>query len=102
MSSKTSDFVRHRIDLDNPPPLTDKQNRELATLATMPDEDIDYSDIPKLDDAALSQFRPLKRQITARIDADVLHWLRSAGSGYQSRMNAILRREMLASLKARR
>jgi len=34
-----------------------------------------------------------------RIDSDVLHWLRAHGKGYQSRLNAILRREMLASLK---
>ena len=34
-----------------------------------------------------------------RIDSDVLAWLRAGGKGYQSRINAILRREMLASLK---
>jgi uncharacterized protein (DUF4415 family) len=34
-----------------------------------------------------------------RIDSDVLHWLRAHGKGYQSRINAILRREMLASLE---
>jgi BrnA antitoxin of type II toxin-antitoxin system len=32
-----------------------------------------------------------------RIDADVLAWLRAQGKGYQSRINAILRREMLAA-----
>jgi uncharacterized protein (DUF4415 family) len=41
-------------------------------------------------------WRPVKRQITARVDADVLAWLNAGGKGYQSRMNAILRREMLA------
>ena len=44
-------------------------------------------------------YKPLKRQITARVDADVLEWLKSQGKGYQSRLNAILRREMLSSLK---
>jgi uncharacterized protein (DUF4415 family) len=44
----------------------------------------------------------VKQQITARVDADVLAWLKSQGKGYQARMNAILRREMLASLKSRR
>jgi uncharacterized protein (DUF4415 family) len=34
-----------------------------------------------------------------RIDTDVLAWLRAQGKGYQSRINAILRREMLAALK---
>lgn len=40
-------------------------------------------------------FRPVKQQITARVDADVLAWLKSQGKGYQSRMNAILRDAML-------
>jgi uncharacterized protein (DUF4415 family) len=44
-------------------------------------------------------YRPLKRQITARVDADVLDWLKAQGKGYQSRINAILRREMLTSAK---
>jgi uncharacterized protein (DUF4415 family) len=35
------------------------------------------------------------------VDADVLEWLKSQGEGYQSRINAILRREMLAAHKAR-
>lgn len=44
-------------------------------------------------------YRSIKRQITARVDADVLDWLKSYGKGYQARLNAILRREMLASAK---
>jgi uncharacterized protein (DUF4415 family) len=44
-------------------------------------------------------YKPVNRQITARVDADVLEWLKSQGRGYQSRINAILRREMLSSLK---
>jgi uncharacterized protein (DUF4415 family) len=47
-------------------------------------------------------YRPVKRQITARVYADVLDWLKSQGRGYQSRINATLRREMLASSKARK
>jgi uncharacterized protein (DUF4415 family) len=44
-------------------------------------------------------YRPNKKQITAKVDADVLDWLKSQGKGYQSRMNAILRREMLESVR---
>ena len=51
------------------------------------------------DGAARRIHRPVKRQITARVDADVLQWLKSQGRGYQSRINAILRREMLAAAK---
>jgi uncharacterized protein (DUF4415 family) len=42
-----------------------------------------------------AHYRPIKQQITARVDSDVLAWLKSQGKGYQSRINAILRREML-------
>ncbi len=41
-------------------------------------------------------FRPIKRQLTMRIDSDVLAWLRSKGPGYLTRVNAILREEMLS------
>ncbi len=39
-------------------------------------------------------FRPLKKQITVRLDADVLAWLKAGGPGYQSRINGILRAAM--------
>ena len=87
------------------PPLPDAQAEHLADLAALPDESIDTRDIPELSDAAWSAgvrgrfYRPVKQQITARIDADVLDWLKSDGRGYQGRLNAILRREMLASLR---
>ena len=35
-------------------------------------------------------------------DADVFDWLKAQGKGYQSRINAILRREMLTSVKSGR
>lgn len=87
------------------PPLTGPQREPLAELAALPDGTIDTSDIPELSDEAWSAgvrgrfYRPVKQQITARVDADVLDWLKSQGRGYQGRLNAILRREMLASLK---
>ena len=91
--------------LETLPSLTDRQREHLAELAAQPDESIDTSDIPELTDEAWSTgvrgrfYRPVKQQITARVDADVLEWLKSQGKGYQGRLNAILRREMLASLK---
>jgi uncharacterized protein (DUF4415 family) len=90
------------------PPLTEAQRKHLTELAALPDESIDTSDIPELSDEAWSAavrgrfYRPVKQQITARVDADVLDWLKSQGRGYQGRLNAILRREMLASLKRAR
>ena len=83
------------------PPLTKADRARLKALAGRPDKEIDSSDIPVLTDdefrtAVRGRFyRPMKKQITARVDADVLAWLKRYGKGYQSRMNAILRREML-------
>lgn len=93
------------IDLDDLPPLTEAQKIELAALAARPDEEIDYSDIPPLTEDFWKNgvrgklYRPTKTSTTVRIDSDVLAWLRAQGKGYQSRLNAILRREMLAALK---
>ena len=59
------------------------------------DEDIDYSDIPELDNDFFREARvvvpPGKQQLTIRLDTDVLAWLKAQGKGYQSRINAILR-----------
>ncbi len=94
--------------LETPPALTDAQRDHLAELAALPDETIDTSDIPELSEEAWAAgvrgrfYRPVKQQITARVDADVLDWLKSQGRGYQGRLNAILRREMLASIKQAR
>lgn len=64
----------------------------------MKDSDIDYSDIPPLDRSfftrATETWPPAKQQLTIRLDADVLHWLRSSGRGYQTRINRILRMAM--------
>jgi len=62
---------------------------------------IDTSDIPPLTEEFFAQairnpyYRPVKQSTTVRIDADVLAWLRRQGAGYQTRINAILRRAML-------
>ncbi len=100
MRTKTVSYT-----LDTLPPLTEAQKADLRALAARPESEIDYSDVPFLSEDQLKNarrgvfYRPIKRQITARIDADVLDWLKGQGRGYQSRMNAILRREMLACSK---
>lgn len=89
------------------PPLTEAQRANLKALAARPDSEIDTSDLPEMTDGQWENarrgrfYRPLKRQITARVDADVLDWLKAQGGGYQSRINAILRREMLEAFKQR-
>jgi uncharacterized protein (DUF4415 family) len=61
----------------------------------MRDKDIDYSDIPSLDKSFLKKattpWPPVKKQLTIRLDADVLEWLKGHGRGYQTRINRILR-----------
>jgi uncharacterized protein (DUF4415 family) len=42
---------------------------------------------------------PLTQAPPARLDSDVLHWLKSEGNGYHLRMNGILRKAMLAAVK---
>lgn len=61
----------------------------------MKDSDIDYSDIPALGNEFFTKatvpWPPTKQQLTIRLDADVLAWLKSQGRGYQTRINRILR-----------
>lgn len=75
-----------------------KQVSELKELARLPDNQIDLSDAPELPDwtnAVVGKFyRPIKRPVTVRIDADVLAWLKRSGPGYQTRINALLRQAM--------
>ena len=78
--------------------LTPKQRAALQALEDLPDEQIDTTDIPELLDwsgARRGQFyRPVKRQITLRLDADVIAWFKARsqnGRGYQTDINRALR-----------
>ena len=68
---------------------------DLKRIDAQSDQDIDYSDIPELDKDFFKKARvvisPRKKQLTLRLDADVLEWMKAQGKGYQSRINAILR-----------
>ena len=68
---------------------------DLARIDRMKDAEIDYSDIPRLDRAffkkATIAWPPAKKQLTIRLDEDVLSWLKRHGKGYQTRINRILR-----------
>lgn len=86
--------------------MDDAAKKRIADFANLPDSEIDTSDIPawtKEDFAQASLFhslyKPRKEQVTARIDADVLAWLKSFGKGYQTLMNELLRKEMMESKK---
>ena len=88
------------------PPRTDDDRARLRALADRPDSEIDLSDMPEWTPADFANaergkfYRPLKAQITAKVDKDVLAWLKADGPGYQSRLNAILRRAMMSAREA--
>jgi uncharacterized protein (DUF4415 family) len=89
-------------------PITAARKIRLAKLAGGPDKEIDTSDIPELTEkfwrnAVRNPFyRPIKKQLTLRLDADVIAWLRLHGKGYQTRANALLRAAMLQDVDQRR
>jgi len=85
---------------------TTKKARIAAKIKAF--KNTDFSDCPELTDEQLAQmkpshyrnmsnFKPIKKTVNVRLDADVLEWLQNAGKGYQTRMNAILRKAMLQS-----
>jgi uncharacterized protein (DUF4415 family) len=85
--------------------LTAGQKRRLQKPSKQRDEDIDTSEIPELTEKFWQNavrnpfYRPAKRQLTLRLDADIIAWLRRQGKGYQTRANALLREVMLGDLK---
>ena len=81
--------------------LTNNQNAELKALEALPDEYIDTADAPENLDWSNAErgvfYRPVKQQITLRLDADILHWFRihaRNGRGYQTDINRALRKHV--------
>ena len=79
---------------------TDKERLDAVRDAELTEAARSDPDNPPLDDTFFAAarkmrledlVRPPKKQITIRLDADVLEWFRSSGKGYQSRINAVLR-----------
>nr|WP_294516225.1 BrnA antitoxin family protein [uncultured Rhodopila sp.] len=63
-------------------------------IAATPDADIDFSDIPELDDAFWDNARLVEpdrtQSVTLRVKKSVLDTFKAQGKGYQTRMNAVL------------
>ncbi|NNM60215.1 MAG: BrnA antitoxin family protein [Legionellales bacterium] len=74
---------------------------DLKKLDEIKDEDIDYSDIPPLDDSFFTKvtvdFPKPKKSVTLRIDDEVLAWFKAQGKGYQTKMNEVLRKFVIAN-----
>jgi uncharacterized protein (DUF4415 family) len=84
-----------------------KSGTNLKRLDAMTDAEIDFSDIPEVTPEMFAQGRvrrglkPIpKRQLTLRLDSDVIEWFKKQGGGYQTRMNALLRAYMKKHDKA--
>lgn len=85
--------VRFTLDPDNPPVPT---KAELARLDAIREEDIDYSDIPELDEEFWKHAKiirpPQKPVVTLRVDAETVAFFKGEDpKGYTSRMAAVLR-----------
>ncbi|HTW68896.1 MAG TPA: BrnA antitoxin family protein [Acetobacteraceae bacterium] len=79
-------------------PLSSAQKAELAALAALPDDKINTRAVPEQLNWSGARrgvfYRPVKRQLTLRLDADVVAWFKSRapnGSGYQTSINNALR-----------
>src|SRR6202140_4710106 len=88
--------------------LNAKNIDRLKKLAARPDEEIDTSDIPELSEKCWQNavrnpfYRPLKQQLTLRLDADIIAWLRRQRRGYQTGGNTLLSDFMLEDLNPKR
>lgn len=102
MSAKHTGTVKFHLDTKKAPRLTPVQAKALRAKR---DAEIDTSDIPS--QAGMKWSRPgalvpveNKRQLTIRLDADVLAFFKRTGRRYQSRINAALREYVNAQKRA--
>lgn len=85
------------------------QQAELEALAALPDDRIDTSGMPEVRDRSDAKrglfHRPVKQQLTLRLDADLVAWFKqhaANGQGYQPDINRALRDHVQRSQRARR
>ena len=76
-----------------------------AQIAATKDEDIDFSEIPELDETFWQEAKivnpDLTEQITIRVKRSVLDYFRAPGKGYQTRINRVLDSFVRAQREAR-
>ncbi len=84
--------------------ISEKSKTDWERVDAMADEDIDLSETPEVSAEMFARaivrrgLKPVARktQLTLRIDSDVLEWYKNQGTGYQTRINALLREYMKA------
>jgi uncharacterized protein (DUF4415 family) len=84
-------------------PSTSRKSRtDWKRVDALKDDKINFSDAPELTPQMFARavvrrgLKPVARKklLTLRIDSDVVEWYKSQGSGYQTRINALLRAYM--------
>lgn len=93
-SSTSSLREKRRKEKESEWILSPEARADLKRIAEMPDDQIDFSDIPEVFDFSEYKrvpFKPVKHQISFRVDVDVLMFFQMAGKGYQTKMNKVLR-----------
>ena len=78
------------------PPLTADQRKQLEYIDNLPDDQIDFSDIPEMTEHKGPvyvglMYRPGKTSVTIRLDSDMVEWFKAQGKGWQTKMNWALR-----------
>jgi len=89
------------------PSISRKSRTDWKRVAALKDREMDFSDTPELTPEKFARavvrrgLKPLprKRQLTIRVDSDVLEWYKKQGRGYQTRINALLRAYMHERLR---
>ena len=81
------------------PKLTPEIIAELEALEAMPDSEINLTDMPEVTDWSNwtrgKFYRPVKKQLTLRLDHDLIQWFKTRAGGargYQTQINAALRK----------
>ncbi len=86
-------------------PMTPARKRKLTRVAAEPDSKIGFSEIPALTEkfwknAVRNPFRrQANKQLTVRLDSDVVAWLERQGADYQSRLNGLRRKAMQEEIR---
>ncbi len=98
---KTVDY-----SIDDVPPVTPEERKQLLELSAANTDPIDFSDIPSLPEDYFQNavrgrlFRPVKKQVTLRLDSNILDWFkRRTPKGYQTNINQALREYIAAKDK---
>jgi len=78
--------------------MTDEMRRQLDALEALPEDQIDFSDIPEMTEEDWLKphyiglhYRPGKKSVTIRLDEDLVRWFKKQGKGWQTKMNWVLR-----------